>query len=155
MPPVNKPVLRVVGPEAAQQLSAIHGECFPHYWDPEAFTDFFGVKGTFALLAENEQGEAMGMMVVRPQFEQADILTIAVRPTFQRRGIARELVAIALEKAREMGAKKLFLEVEDGNKAAVLLYENAGFTHAGRRKLYYRQLNGTFTDALVMQRKLY
>ena len=134
-------------------LSRIHEECFPNYWNRDAFTNFFGVKNTFALLAEIV-GEPVGMMVVRPQHEQADILTIAVRPAFRRGGIARQLLTHALDKAREFGAETLFLEVEDGNIAAITLYERAGFIHAGRRKLYYRQLDGTFTDALVMRRKL-
>ena len=153
--PANNVSLRFVGEGESGTLSLIHAECFPHYWNREAFTDFFNVKGTFALLAENEAGEPMGMTVVRPSFEQADLLTIAVRPAFQRGGIARLMLHKALEKAKEVGVRKLFLEVEVGNEAAVILYKNEGFSQSGLRKLYYRQLNGTYTDALVMQRKLY
>lgn len=151
--PANRPSFRSVGAGEAELLAAIHAECFPNYWDREAFTDFFSVKGTFALLAELGQ-ELVGMVVVRPQHEQADILTLAVRPAWRRGGVARQMLAQALEKAREFGAQELFLEVEEGNQAAIGLYENAGFSHAGRRKLYYRQRDGTYTDALVMRRKL-
>ena len=151
--PANSVSLRPVGTEEAQTLADIHAECFPNYWDRAAFTDFFAVAGTFAYLAESG-GEPVGMVVIRPQFDQADILTLAVRQPFRRAGLARRMLDAALQKAQEMGAARLFLEVEEGNEAAVKLYENAGFSHAGRRKLYYRQINGTYTDALVMQKKL-
>ncbi len=45
----------------------------------------------------------------------------------------------------------MFLDVEDGNATAIQLYEQYGFTQIKRRKQYYRQKDGTFTDALVMQ----
>jgi [ribosomal protein S18]-alanine N-acetyltransferase len=36
------------------------------------------------------------------------------------------------------GARQLFLEVEDGNQAAVHLYNSLGAVRVGRRKGYYR-----------------
>lgn len=152
---VNNLLFRSVDASFSTLLADIHSECFPHYWDSSVFTDFFAVSGTFALLAQSEDGDAVGMVVVRPVHEQSDILTLAVRPAWQRQGIAAILLEKAMEKARHMGAATLFLEVEEGNKPAISLYEKAGFLHTGRRKLYYRQRNGTYTDALVMQRKLY
>jgi ribosomal-protein-alanine N-acetyltransferase len=146
-------VYRQVGPDSAETLAKIHEECFPTYWDQSAFNDFFAVAGTYAMLAE-QQGQAAGMIVWRLAGEQADILTLAVRPAFRRQGLARTLLAQALENLGAQGIQTLFLDVEDGNHAAIHLYEQAGFTHQRRRKLYYRQKDGTYTDALVMQRKL-
>ena len=93
-------------------------------------------------------------MVYRVAFDQADVLTVAVLPAFRGRGIARKLVADALIHCTELGAEKLFLEVEVGNAPAIKLYENLGFKHISRRKLYYQQLDGSLTDALVMAKKL-
>jgi ribosomal-protein-alanine N-acetyltransferase len=137
----------------ADTLTKIHEECFPRYWNRQAFTDFFAVKDTFALLVE-EGDRAIAMMVCRVTFDQADVLTLAVLPAFRRRGIAKMLVEKTLDSCKECGAKKLFLEVEDGNIAALKLYENAGFKNISRRKLYYQQLDGSLTDALVMAKKL-
>ena len=169
----------------AELLTDIHRESFHHYWNSDAFSDFFSVQGTLALVAEispspswgegrggglpgkpslvnphpnppPETGEGIvcAMAVYRIQYEQSDIITLAVRPEWRRKGIARTLLDEILRSVREKGAKSLFLDVEEGNRAAIALYEAAGFHQIGRRKLYYRQKDGSYTDALVMSRKL-
>lgn len=143
---------RKAGESEADLLAAIHKECFPNYWNIDAFSDFFSVSGTHALLMQD--GQPLGMLVYRQAHEDADIITVCVLPQARRSGIARALMTIAMASLKEMGAKKLFLDVEDGNSAALALYESLGFTHIRRRKLYYRQKNGSYTDALVMSRKL-
>ena len=142
-----------VGPGSAELLAKIHEECFPTYWDQSAFNDFFAVAGTFALLGQLG-GEPAGMIVWRLAGEQGDILTLAVRATHRRRGLAKLLLAQALAHAGAHGAETLFLDVEDGNLAAIRLYEQAGFIYQRHRKLYYRQKDGTYTDALVMTKCL-
>ncbi len=146
-------VIRQVTESEADTLTEIHKKCFPRYWNRQAFTDFFAVKGTFAFLIEKEN-EQVAMMVYRVSFEQVDILTLAVLPAWRKRGIAKILVEKMLENCQALGAKKIFLEVEVGNDPAIKLYENSGFKHIGRRKLYYQQLDGSLTDALVMSKKL-
>lgn len=144
--------LRAASVADAALLANIHIQCFPNYWNSAAFTDFFSVSGTYALLAEGRQ--TMGMAVYRVQFEQADILTLAVLPDFRRSGVALTLLEEAIRQAASKGCQKMFLDVEDGNVAAIALYEGFGFVHTARRKLYYRQKNGSFTDALVMTKQL-
>ncbi|MDX4061584.1 GNAT family N-acetyltransferase [Aliarcobacter skirrowii] len=53
--------------------------------------------------------------------------TVSVSPSFQGRGIAKELFAFAQQKAREQGFKKLSLLVDLENKKAKALYEKLGF----------------------------
>ena len=158
--------LRAATKSDAQTLSAIHEKSFPTYWNHEEFNNFFDVAGTHAFIAKvsatpsltlpplgGGESEA-GMIVYRAQFEQADIITLAVLPACRRRGIANTLVKKALSHLSELGAKGIFLDVEDGNAAALRLYESFGFAVQRRRKLYYRQKDGTYTDALVMQKKI-
>ena len=134
-------------------LTALHAESFAHYWDANAFNDFFGISGTVALVAE-EGAEPVGMMVYRMVYEQVDIITVVVRPAHRRQGIAEQLLHYAMQSAATRGATQMFLDVEDGNMAALHLYEKHGFSQINRRKLYYRQKDGSYTDALVMMRKL-
>ncbi|MGE0755140.1 MAG: GNAT family N-acetyltransferase [Alphaproteobacteria bacterium] len=147
--------LRYVGPEYAQALAKLHEECFPHYWDKNAFNDFFAISGTHALIAEDNMAgfKCVAMMVYRIQFEQADIITLGVKQAYRRKKLASMLLDKALADIRTKGAQKLFLDVEEGNEAAIQLYERLGFSHLRRRKLYYRQKDGSFTDALVMTKK--
>ncbi len=157
MSTVSKPLqvtFRPVGPECGDLLTEIHAEAFANYWNPSDFNDFFAVAGTSALLAETADGKPAGMAVLRVQHEQADIITIAVRPEYRRHGLAKSLMLQSIEKARASGATGLFLDVENGNTAALNLYAQLGFTQLARRKLYYRQKDGTYTDALVMTCKL-
>ena len=138
-------------------LSKIHEECFPNYWDSSAFTNFFGIENTRAVLVElHGQGkpEPIGMMVYRVVHEQADIITIAVRPAWRRQGLARSLLKSAFSHAKALGATKMFLDVEDGNVAAFGLYTNMGFRQINRRRHYYKQKDASFTDALVMSCEL-
>lgn len=137
----------------AELLAAIHKECFPTYWNPDEFNNFFGVEGTHAFLVI--KGETpVGMMVYRAQFEQADIITIAVLPEHRKLGIARAMLEKSLAHMTKLGVETIFLDVEDGNQAAISLYEGYGFAYQRRRKLYYRQKDGSYTDALVMQKKI-
>lgn len=145
--------LRSASSADAAILTAIHKDCFPNYWDHAAFTDFFSVPGTIALLVETLT-ESVGMGVFRIQHDQADILTIAVRPKWQRQGIGRLLLERAMTAAAANGAKAMFLDVEEGNAAAWSLYTAYGFVQINRRKQYYKQKNGSYTDALVMRGKL-
>lgn len=170
--------VRTSGVFEAECLSSIHERCFPHYWDKDVFNDFFSVSGTVALVAElppsplKEEGSAapkrdaeagagegegegvIGMVIYRLSHEQADIITIAVLPEFRRQGVARRLMDEALKNVAAQGAERLFLDVEDGNLPAIKLYESLGFLHDRRRRQYYRQQDGTCTDALVMSKKL-
>ncbi len=70
-------------------------------------------------------------------FDEGHIMNIAVRPSFRRKGIATLILEKMLEKGREKGVSSFTLEVRDGNKAAISLYEKKGFTLAGIRKKYY------------------
>ena len=96
----------------------------------------------------------MAMIVWRNQHAQSDIITLATRPAFRRKGLGRALLAQALAQMETAGVRDIFLDVEDGNAAALALYEAHGFRYQRRRKLYYRQKDGSFTDALVMHKKI-
>lgn len=122
------------------------------------FTDFFSVSGTFAYVvlpfAGAAKEKAVAMIVYRLAGEQADIITLAVRPPCRRMGLGRRLMEHALQHLEGLGGDSLFLDVEDGNRPALSLYEALGFTQCNRRRLYYRQKDGSYTDALVMTKKL-
>jgi ribosomal-protein-alanine N-acetyltransferase len=155
--PYNGFFIRPVGRECSDTLTAIHRECFAHYWNVDAFNDFFSVSGTCALLAEID-GEAgripAAMGVHRAQYEQADIITLAVLPAYRRHGLGRALLYAAIRDATLKGAQRMFLDVEEGNEAALRLYQGNGFDIVNRRRQYYRQKDGSYTDALVMTRNL-
>lgn len=80
----------------------------------------------------------------------ARIYSIAVDPAFRGRGLAQGLIAAADRAAQARGARSLRLEVRASNKAALSLYERAGFTFLERKPGYYQ--NGE--DALRLEKLL-
>jgi [ribosomal protein S18]-alanine N-acetyltransferase len=79
--------------------------------------------------------------------DEAHITTIAVDPDFQGNGIGELLVVALIDRARQIGARWLTLEVRVSNDVAQRLYEKYTFKEMGIRRRYYSD-NGE--DALVM-----
>ena len=79
--------------------------------------------------------------------DEAHITTIAVDPDFQGRGIGELLVVALIDRAQQIGARWLTLEVRVTNDVAQRLYEKYTFKEMGIRRRYYSD-NGE--DALVM-----
>lgn len=127
-----------VGAESAALLAALHAEAFPpaERWGPQAIALLLDLPGHVALLAR--RGEApLGFVIGRVAADQAEVLTLAVRPEARQAGIGRALMQwLAAELARR-GAAELFLEVAETNLAARALYARLGATQAGQRRAYY------------------
>jgi len=133
-----------------EDLAALHAACFtvPRPWGAGEFSGLLAREGSFLL------HEPAGFLLGRALAGEAELLTLAVAPDARRQGTGARLVAGFLTQAAARGAETAFLEVAEDNLAARALYERTGFTQAGRRRAYYRQPNGTPTDALVMTRAL-
>ena len=100
------------------------------------------------------RGDAIcGFALIRAIVDEAELLLIAVAPAAQHQGIGAALLDDFIAFARSRGASRLHLEVRDGNSAMVL-YERAGFTLAGRRRDYYRGRDGHNRDALTLALQL-
>ncbi len=99
------------------------------------------------------QGRPLGFSLFRTVAGEAELLLLAVAPAFQRQGIARRLLDEFMQRAEAEGAKRVHLEVRDGNPA-VGMYRAAGFEAAGRRRNYYRGSDGNRFDALTLARDL-
>lgn len=56
------------------------------------------------------------------------IANVGVHPTYQGRGIARQLMEASLAMLRGRGAQKAILQVDNDNARAITLYERLGFT---------------------------
>ena len=89
-----------------------------------------------ALVLEEEEVEAF--IVARGVGTEWEIENIAVAGPARRRGLGAHLLVELLDRAREAGARNVFLEVRESNRAARSLYEKWAFIESGRRKGYYR-----------------
>jgi ribosomal-protein-alanine N-acetyltransferase len=81
----------------------------------------------------------------------ADVMTVAVAPRAQGRGVGGRLLDELERRARCRGAASMMLEVRADNTAALRLYERAGFALLSTRRRYYQPGD---VDALVMRKLL-
>ena len=128
----------------ARGLAGLHAEAFEAPWSATAFADLLGQAGVFL------EGDADGFVLIRAVADEAEILTLAVRPAARRKGLGARLVRAATARATAIGATRMFLEVAEDNAPARALYRALGFEAAGRRPRYYSRAEGPAVDALLL-----
>lgn len=135
------------GPDDAAALAEIHAAAFPpgDAWDRGAIGGLLAMPGTAALRLRDE-----GLVLLRVAADEAEILTLGVRPSARRQGAGRALLQGAMDVAAAAGALRILLEVAEGNLAARGLYAGAGFRAVGRRRGYYAD----GSDALLLAAEL-
>jgi ribosomal-protein-alanine N-acetyltransferase len=101
-------------------------------------------KGWIAEAEEAEEGlrAAAGFVVATglciPNLPaECELEFVFVAPEARRQGIGRTLVHTLCAWARELGAEVIRLELRASNTCALRLYQQCGFTLAGKRPGYY------------------
>jgi [ribosomal protein S18]-alanine N-acetyltransferase len=92
----------------------------------------------------------IGFILSRLVAGEAEILSVAIAPGWRGRGFSRPLLDLHLRRLAGLGARAVFLEVDEKNAPGCRLYRKAGFYEVGRRQGYYE---GGAT-ALVLRRDL-
>ncbi len=109
----------------------------------------------FSELAQNRFvhcfDHASGFALTRTLAGESELLTLAVDPGHQGKGIGQQLLQNWLE-TLPTDTETAFLEVASDNQPAINLYQKFKFIEAGRRAAYYSRSNGTKADAIVMRR---
>ena len=82
-------------------------------------------------------------------FRHCGTLGIGVHKAFRGLGLGKRLMNTALSKAKQIGLERIELEVYRSNKAAVHLYEKAGFEIEGIKKKACK-FDGKYDDNLCM-----
>jgi len=129
----------------------------PDAWTREAFLSELAERDSrrYVVLQPTDGPRAglVGYVGVVTHGPDADVQTLAVDPARRGEGLGRVLVDVARNQAAAAGARRLGLEVREGNAAAIGLYGAAGFRRQGRRPGYYAPMSpgGPRTAALLMQ----
>lgn len=144
-------VLRSLSALDLPVLEQLHRESFPEDpWSARSFGELLALPNTGGLLAQANM-DPLGLLLWRVMADEAEILTLCVRPPARRRHVAQTLLARAMDTFPKAGAHRLFLEVAEDNAAAHALYKGLGFCEVGRRRAYYRRPGGMKTDALLLE----
>lgn len=121
------------------EVMAYETELFgSEFWSPEAYRAELGdKKHRHYAIAHDAQGNLLGWGGLLVIAETAQVLTIGVVTSAQRRGVGQTLLDALLAEARRREATEVLLEVRVGNDAAQRLYERNGFLPLRVRRGYY------------------
>ena len=140
-------------------LAAVHQAAFEAQgetgWSADSLAALATQDGVFVLLATAVDGaltgfdSVAGFALVRIVFDEAELLTFAVAPAHQRRGMARRLLHVLRQFLSQRAVDRCLLEVRHDNEAAVQLYRKFGFEQIATRKNYYNTIGGKRVDAEI------
>lgn len=87
-------------------------------------------KGGSILLAQEAGGAVIGCVSLIPYASEVfELAKMAVHESAQGRGVGLKLIDAAIDRARSLGARAVYLESNSTLGSALRLYERAGFKH--------------------------
>jgi ribosomal-protein-alanine N-acetyltransferase len=121
---------------------------FGEAWTASQCAGLLPMHGVWLTLA-SDSDSIIGFALARQIADEAELLLLAVRRAAQRRGVGKRLLEHFEAAAANRGARRLHLEVREGNPA-FNLYEKSGFSLIARRRNYYKGCDGYCFDALTL-----
>ncbi|MFY9852457.1 MAG: N-acetyltransferase [Terracidiphilus sp.] len=135
-------IYRLCTPADFEQLYALEEACFePPSRFSRRYMRLLVQSDSAATWIAEDAGQMVGFAIVewteKSNETIAYIQTVEVSLEGRSRGIGRELLIRIEGSARLAGALLIWLHVEEGNTAAVRLYEAQGYRREGREDDYY------------------
>lgn len=134
----------------SSELAYIENTCFSSPWSENSIEEALcDEKYVFLKLVDN--GKAVGYGGIMTVLDESNVVNIAVLPEFRGKGYGKMLLSALENEAKSKESSLLHLEVRQGNRVAIGLYESFGFTVDGIRKNYYTK---PLENAVLMTKKL-
>jgi [ribosomal protein S18]-alanine N-acetyltransferase len=154
----GEPALSEAAIRDSAAIAALHGVSFARGWNEQEVEGLLTDRHVIAHRAMVESkmtGSKMaGFIMSRLVEYEAEILSVAVAGARRGRGLAHALLDLHLRRLAGLGARTVFLEVDEHNVPAIRLYNRAGFHEISRRPNYYPGAGGKAAAALVLRRDL-
>jgi ribosomal-protein-alanine N-acetyltransferase len=148
-----EPALTEASARDAAAISALHAASFRRGWSEQEVEGLLIERNVITHRA-TLGATLTGFIMSRLAGDETEILSVAVARAQQGRGLARKLLDLHLRRLAGLGARAVFLEVDEHNRAAIRLYNRAGFLEVSRRANYYPADGGETAAALVLRRDL-
>lgn len=140
--------------EDADEIHAIETKIFPSPWSKMGFVTSVDCGYNCWVMCEEATGSIAGYFVLMTSIDEAHLLTIGLKAALHGMGYGRLLMDRVILTARAHGMVSMLLEVRPSNIGPLGMYKKYGFQKIGIRKNYYRNLDGTREDAIVMRMML-
>lgn len=148
-----EPALSEASERDTAAIAPLHAASFRRGWSEQEVEGLLLERQVIAHRAMI--GSAMaGFIMSRRVDDEAEILSVAVAHRQRGRGLAHKLLDMHLRRLAGLGARTVFLEVDEHNKPAIRLYDRCGFREIARRPNYYPASGGIPAAALVLRRDL-
>lgn len=138
-------------PKHIDAVEEIEKQCFSLPWSRQALISQLPDDMHMFVVAENEQGNAIGYVGMMYVLDEGYISNVAVSPDYRRLGIADALINKLISSAEDKMLSFVTLEVRESNTPAIELYAKNGFSEVGLRKNYYEKPT---ENAILMTRFL-
>lgn len=118
----------------------VEKDCFPKKpYDATTFLFYYSLEpdGFFVAKLSNE---IVGYIIASSR--ASEIVSIAVKQKYRRRGIGRALVRAAVDYLMAMNCREIKLHVRESNVGAIAFYEKCGFKKVEKVKCYYENEDG-------------
>ena len=86
--------------------------------------------------------EIVGFAGIKVAGDQADVMNIVTNKAYRKQGIGTLLLNSLISICKDLNLTSIFLEVNQNNYPAIILYESIGFKKIGIRKNYYKDNDG-------------
>jgi ribosomal-protein-alanine N-acetyltransferase len=152
--------LRPFQPSDLDKVMRINQVALPENYSPDFFMDLYD-RFPAAFIVAEEDGRIVGYMMCRIEnslfgfasghTKKGHVISIAVLPEHQHKGIGEALMKEALQNMKALyKARECYLEVRVSNLPAITLYKKLGFTAKRTLQRYYADNE----SAYMMAKKL-
>lgn len=118
---------------------------FDDFWNYSIFKSELESDSSHYLVVK-DNSKIIGFAGIKVTVPDCDIMNIVVKKDFRNQGIGSLLLKELINLSKSLNVKNLFLEVNERNTPAILLYNKFGFKKISTRKNYYKDNN-----AIVMK----
>jgi [ribosomal protein S18]-alanine N-acetyltransferase len=149
----GEPALSEASARDSSAIAALHAASFRRGWNEQEVEGLLIDRHVLthrAMIGTRLAGFIMSRLVE----DEAEILSVAVAGRERGGGVARRMLDLHLRRLAGLGARTVFLEVDEHNDPALRLYRRAGFREVSRRHNYYPGTRGKVAAALVLRRDL-
>lgn len=135
-PPFPPGVIRAADVHDLEALYELEGLCFAERRFRKEHLLYI-LRNPRAATYVYENGRVIGSLMLQDEESLLRVLSIGVHPSHRRRGIGRELMAVAEDVARSVDIPELRLEVNAKNPGAIAFYNALGYRTVGALPRYY------------------